>query len=349
MHSRNHDDSKLVLLARWLPGAFALLLLVGCRTQSTAMSNPFLSPDRVPPPATRTLLPGTAQPYYPGDPLPNGSAIGTPPVGFDPNAIQQAAPTFSPQPTDVVPPGGWNTQPQALPGDSLPGNVVPPNNMIPYGTQGSIQVQPDQQALRLAQTTPAYQAPDSPNATPATAVLPTPQLSVSPYPNQLATYQAPIQEPQVSQISVPSAQTRDVRIRAISSENLPGSNGQPTVANPSRDGFRPQGSSQVRKPLLIDRLTAHRKPPVSKIEAVERFGHAEGYQWLRGELQFEAGQWSLRYAPHQGETDDFGGSLPIANPQVLGDLQAGDYVQLRGCLDNLSPAYVVSVVQRQRI
>jgi hypothetical protein len=44
--------------------------LVGCRTPAGGVANPFLAPDRVPPPATRALLPGQAQPYYPGDPLP---------------------------------------------------------------------------------------------------------------------------------------------------------------------------------------------------------------------------------------------------------------------------------------
>jgi hypothetical protein len=42
----------------------------GCRNQTSGLPNPFLAPDRVPPPATRALLPGQAQPYYPGDPLP---------------------------------------------------------------------------------------------------------------------------------------------------------------------------------------------------------------------------------------------------------------------------------------
>ncbi|HJQ79625.1 MAG TPA: hypothetical protein VJ828_06700 [Lacipirellulaceae bacterium] len=43
---------------------------IGCKTPSGGLANPFLAPDRVPPPATRALMPGQAQPYYPGDPLP---------------------------------------------------------------------------------------------------------------------------------------------------------------------------------------------------------------------------------------------------------------------------------------
>ncbi|MBN1853422.1 MAG: hypothetical protein JW829_11885 [Pirellulales bacterium] len=41
-----------------------LAAALGCRNRATPLSNPFLAPDRVPPPATRTLVPGTAVPYY---------------------------------------------------------------------------------------------------------------------------------------------------------------------------------------------------------------------------------------------------------------------------------------------
>src|SRR3954470_24664414 len=45
--------------------------LGGCRSSSSGIAgSPFMSPDRVPPPNTRALLPGQAQPYYQGDPLP---------------------------------------------------------------------------------------------------------------------------------------------------------------------------------------------------------------------------------------------------------------------------------------
>ncbi|HEX2477155.1 MAG TPA: hypothetical protein VHK01_20535 [Lacipirellulaceae bacterium] len=47
-----------------------LSVQIGCKTPSGGVANPFLAPDRVPPPATRALMPGQAQPYYPGDPLP---------------------------------------------------------------------------------------------------------------------------------------------------------------------------------------------------------------------------------------------------------------------------------------
>ena len=50
--------------------AVALAAAVGCSNQPGALKNPFSAVDRVPPPSTRVLAPGTAQPYYQGDPLP---------------------------------------------------------------------------------------------------------------------------------------------------------------------------------------------------------------------------------------------------------------------------------------
>jgi hypothetical protein len=55
--------------------------LSGCRSSSSGIAgSPFMSPDRVPPPNTRVLLPGQAQPYYQGDPLPAMQSAANPPA-----------------------------------------------------------------------------------------------------------------------------------------------------------------------------------------------------------------------------------------------------------------------------
>ena len=59
-----------------------VLLCAGCQNQPSHFANPLYSADRVPPPATRSLAPGSAAPYYSGDPLPvipAGSPV--PPLG----------------------------------------------------------------------------------------------------------------------------------------------------------------------------------------------------------------------------------------------------------------------------
>jgi len=313
-----------LLKAMGLLGTMTLVLFAGCRSQTTAMTNPFLAPNRVPPPATRTLLPGTAQPYYPGDPVPNMPVIGAPSVGFAPRAMPQPTlPTYAPQPAGVVPPGGWNTAPQPISSGSSSRNVMP-SNIQPASAVGPVVVQPDQQNLRFAQS--AVQ--------------------------QTFVQQPFVQQPFVQQ-SVPTGEPRQVRIRAISSNNLPAGDGQASGGSRTRDGFRPQGSSRVRKPTMVSRLALRKREPV------DRFGFDPQYGWLRGQLQYaaETGLWSLQYVPGQSRAGSFegsfGGNLTIANPQVLGNLQPGDYVQLRGRVDQgtseQTPIYTVSVVQRQRI
>ncbi len=327
---------------RCLLCTLALVLLVGCRSQSTAMTNPFLAPNRVPPPATRTLLPGTAQPYYPGDPIPNSPAIAAPPAGFAPGTtlqpgFQPTMPTYAPQPAGVVPPRGWNTAPQPIPRGSSSRNVLP-SNIQPASAVMPMTVESDQQSLRFGQLAPPPQQP-------------APIQSVSQVPNQFASFQTPLpQQPSVQQ-SAPIAEPREVRIRAISSNYQLSNDGTTVVGSQSSDGFRPQGSSRVRKPTIASRLVPRKRGPAR--ETSERYGFEPQYQWLRGTLQYAetTGRWSLQYVPGQGIADPFGGNLTIANPQVLGDLQPGDFVQLRGQVDQNQavPAYTVSVVQRQRI
>jgi hypothetical protein len=75
-------------------GTFVLIVAGGCHNQQTALTNPFMAPDRVPPPSTRAVAPGTAQPYYPGDPLPATHADASAPI--PPVAASLATPTPAP-------------------------------------------------------------------------------------------------------------------------------------------------------------------------------------------------------------------------------------------------------------
>ena len=206
---------------RCLLGTLVLVLLVGCRTQTTTMTNPFLAPNRVPPPATRALLPGAAQPYYQGGPVPNAPVLGAPTTSFSPGAppfqqVPQPMPqpalpstpsTFSsPQPLGTVPPGGWNVAPQSTLQSPLGSSPLDSSSRSPFPS------------------------------------------GIRPGGIQQAGYQSP--EAQFAPQVVPVGQPRDVRLRAISPNNLPRRAGITSDVLPSRDGFRPQGSSRVRKSTI---------------------------------------------------------------------------------------------------
>ena len=313
---------------RNLPMRWVLLILVacaaiGCRSQSTPLTNPFLAPDRVPPPATGAIAPGTAQPYYPGDPVPGAVPPSVVPGGSYPPS-GAASPTYSPQTAPVTPPGGWS-QPAAS-----PYGVTPTTGFAPIGTgaaeNSAVQIAPDSQNLRFASVTNA-----SPNNIMQVAA------------NQQLTTNSPY-------IYTPPT--------PIVSQGFP-STVQPAqfvtpVPGTASDGFRPQGSAQ---------LTSTASQPVANQgtgltqEDPNRFGFDGSYSWLRGQLQYypQTEQWGVRYIPSHGTPDPYGGVAVIANPDVLVGVQPGEYLLIQGTLEALDngdgtfvPAFTVEGIQRQR-
>ncbi|MCH7752140.1 MAG: hypothetical protein IH898_08310 [Planctomycetes bacterium] len=355
-------------------------LLVGCRNQTLPLSNPFMAPNRVPPPATRTLLPGTAQPYYPGDPVPNSPAIGVPASTYQPPATYGPAPTYPPPSTvpatPTNPPGGWNTYPQSAPVSSVPNgkpsgqwnnNIQQASANISLGPASlgsaslgpgrgeSVQVPTDNESLRFAQSQQVVDTPVMPAAYEGA------QLTAR-QTQQFTNWQNPVTPTQFVQ-QPPIAQQRQVSIREISSSELPYANVDSSPARRlGRDGFRPQGSSRTARDQAqaiirpTEPATSGREfAPVQ--EAAERFGFDPQYQWLRGQLQRSptTGQWQLRYVPRGGSPDQFGGNVLVANPHVLGNLQPGEHVSVQGRLEmvqldaqSMIPAYTITVLQRQQ-
>jgi hypothetical protein len=312
-----------------------ILALAGCRTQSTPMSNPFLAADRVPPPQTQILAPGTAQPYY-GGPMPTAGApvIGAPaaatiaPTPAFPASITTPAP-YPAGPaypiTPPTPPGGWTTPaPQGTPGGTAANT--------PAGSQ----------QFRLA-STPAF----------------TPNAGVQ-QPIQQAAYD---EAPPSGQAGAQRLQIREVKpAEYLAQPALPSVNA-PTLNTPSRDGFRPQSSTPkpeaatespagkgFRSPSLGNSTTS------SGADSNARYGVGPGQEWLRGQLEYwpTTGEWSIRYMP-DGVVDQIGGRILIDNPQVLGNLPPGEFVMIQGQvfgrqIDDASyrPAFRVASVQRQR-
>jgi len=312
-------------------------LLSGCHNQTMPVSNPFMSPNRVPPPATRTLPPGTAQPYYPGDPVPNSPAGAVPPSTYTP---QPAAPA-----TQSSPPGGWNTYPQTGPVSSTPsGNLqtgvqqASANIALGPGQGESMQVPADEQSLRFNRPPLGTSSPVAPasfeTAQPTTGLT---QQFAQP---------------------APAAEQRQVSIRAIPSSELPQAGFDSSTQRIGRDGFRPQGSGRTAR----DQAQAVTRPVEPQVtspvqESAAQFGFDPQYQWLRGQLQQSpaTGQWHLRYIPQGGSSDQFGGNLLVSNPQVLGSLSPGEHVSVQGRLEMVQldaqsalPAYTIAVLQRQQ-
>lgn len=75
----------------------------------------------------------------------------------------------------------------------------------------------------------------------------------------------------------------------------------------------------------------------------ERYGHHPEYQWLRGKLEYSATErrWKLRYIPHdapEGRIDGFGGSVVLAESDLLEGYESGEMVSVTGRLGETTVA-----------
>jgi hypothetical protein len=344
-----------------------VVALSGCKNQAAGtFTNPFLTPDRVPPPSTRVLAPGTAQPYYPGDPIPGvAPTVGTPVIGapvatpgYAPAPGYTTAPTYAPAPTTgnypatspplTTPPGGWGS------------TYAPQSSFQPAGPLNgdAVSVPADQQGLRFAGADSAatVAAPSLPSAPSLNAVANIPASARLPIQSILPLGEADdVPGPRPSQLAQREVTTAEYFAAGATT------GAQLASAEISRDGFRPQGS--VPRPLPVKTDDAFRPPSgrngaVTGGEDASRFAVGENFESLRGQLEYwpVSGEWSLRYAAEGAPADSLGGRVMIDNPQVLANLQPGEMVTVRGQAFSKStdtgvvqPAYRVSAVQRQRL
>lgn len=319
-----------------------LTTVAGCKNQTTGQfTNPFLTADRVPPPSTRVLAPGTAQPYYPGDPAPVGAlpqpTIGQPipGAGAPPGSAYPGYTT----PALSTPPAGWTT----------PG--YGPQSSAGGGASGSLA------SFNGGASAPGFNA----GATTASSF------------NSYATVPADVRLPIQSMLPLGSAQGFDaspqrLTAREVTPAEYMASTSAPTgvlqaSASSSSDGFRPQGSAPRAAPEPDRPDQSFRPPAIARggaggsADSSAQFAAGANFETLRGQLEYwpDSGAWSLRYLPTGAAADSLGGRVMIENPQVLANLPPGELVSVRGQLfgqqndeGNLTAAYRVSAVERQQ-
>lgn len=316
--------------------------MTGCKNQSTGtFTNPFITADRVPPPQTRVLAPGTAQPYYPGDPMP-GTAAGTvPAIG---------APTYGPgTPLPggtaplTTPPGGWGT-------------IPPQSSVTPTSAFGdAVGVPTDSHQLRFA----AAEPPAAPPAASLPTVIPagfnTPAIPRTPIQSILPLAADPMPPQQLAQ--------REVTQTEYVSGSTLASGASLASTSSTGDGFRPQGSTPAptdgesdqsfRPPGIRGGAAATTSTPADTVH----FAAGPNHEWIRGQLEYwpASGEWSIRYIAEGAPADSAGGRVMIDNPQVLANLSPGELVMVQGQVFGrqtdegvVMPAYRVAAVQRQR-
>lgn len=221
------------------------LAVGGCRSSSSSglAGNPFLAPDRVAPPSTRTIAPGQAQPYYQGDPLPVMQSSTAPPVNAT-AAVPSATETLTSTGRSLA----WNTPgagvPQSLTAGQWPASPTPAT--ISRGNEPAVAVPADSDSLRFA--LPAPINPD-PAATPIAAASNSQPIQFSAAP--------PSQAPQgVTQASytapIPSAPVANQQSSATSLPTIPVTPQQavspwrqPQLAPSTTPSYGPQPAGQA--------------------------------------------------------------------------------------------------------
>ncbi|MCA9236476.1 MAG: hypothetical protein KDA44_13465 [Planctomycetales bacterium] len=366
-------------MARRVCLAVALLSLVGCKNQATTVTNPFLTPDRVPPPQTRVLAPGTAQPYYQGEPLPGAANFQAPGVGAP------AAPGYAPPGSATTPPGGWNTPPQyqqpaapqyqqqpagAAPTYNYNYNVTPTSGTLGADTIG---VPADSQQARFAmgQTTlgappvdrPPTEGFSPPSVSPADSVASLPRLPIQKLLTDPRDSLPPATNVQPGQSATLSANPNGASAwsdNAFQQAAFTDRTATLTTGNSlGGDGFRPRGSSSTTGQVTN---SAFQPPAITRagVDAAAaatgdpRYGMGAGYEWLRGQLVLDGITGMLFVQYMTTGADPYGGALPLGNPQVVASLLPGEYVKVTGQLvnvprddDTLMPVFQVSGVERQ--
>jgi hypothetical protein len=230
--------------------------LSGCRSSSSGIAgSPFMSPDRVPPPNTRMLAPGQAQPYYQGDPLPPMQS-----------AANRPAPAIAALPTDAetrtasgrtlswAQPGA--AAPSANPTGPAPAAVVsvpqPPAQpqTVVAASEASVAVPNDGDPLRFPLPTPQVSERPAPIASAALAPTPSPvqPVAAQPQPSVLqASYNAPIPSAPPLPVNQPTMNPPQQVVSPWRSPQIAQAASAPTFA-PQSSAIQPNGTAPMVLP-----------------------------------------------------------------------------------------------------
>ena len=313
------------------------LVMLGCQS-SQPVTDPFMR-TRVPPPGTGEV-----------GPVPVGTYGSGPPVSTVPPVNSAGTP--------YAPPGGnFNYGGTGLSPVTPPGSAPPPASIpaTPYGNSAP----------------PTYQAPATPPpaaapqyAPPASNWAPTSSLNGPPTTSMQSreTLMRPLSETTRAGALAYAATDMPLDEGAAPGElgisptdnlsKMPATG--PLQSSPSMREIEPvsymvpegaplrtaAGGSSGGSIVETSRTATGR--PATGAGPADRgatYGFDRNYAWLQGQLEYAQAtqQWKVRYVPIDGPTDRFGGSVVLTPSSALAAFKAGDYVSVKGRLNNSTP------------
>ncbi len=332
-------------MKRLLSLVIAVLVLAGCRGQSPPAADPFLGRTRVAPPGTQQVSGVPIDPYY------------------------QGAPQFVSPPTQ---PRGTVAPRAMAPGTSYP---LPPSSGIQYrGTSAPAIKIPRSARPELDSAPPTFatvrdfdgSATQSTSATQRihTTEDRTPTLAASPAPTsalagrerviRILPPRTPSADTQRDRIGPVAGVSRPVHVptRSIDIMDLPDATSRAVDSS----GFRLVSGTERPNDGAVVRAVAESPGAAQRREPGPRtdYDYDSSYSRLRGRLEYSQAdrRWKLRYIPVDGRTDDYGGSVILSDPTLLGGYERGDFVEVSGHMgrsdpkQGFSPSYEVSEVRR---
>jgi hypothetical protein len=307
---------------------------------------------------------------------PGGAAYPNPQAGMAPPygaAPQYGTPTLAPQnsmpqPTAAQSPGNngtvtpathWEPAGQnSVPGTSGSGTNIPgaanssgiPSMMSPGQSSTPIRIVAPSGSMSAPNTTsnttpPGLFQPGGTNSSLASNNLSAPTMSQS-----LAS--APAANSFTASPSSPAPTVVNARIPEIT--DLPPA-GTPT------SGYVPATFNSAVPPTIrpasASTTTAGSNPAAgSPPVQLTNYGYDAQYHWLKGKLEYSQSTrtWRLRYIPPDGATDNYGGSVVLADASKLNGLQPGDLVYAQGMpgaasgsQGSFAPLYNLAQIQKQ--
>ncbi len=300
-------------MSRTVASLALAFLLAGCQgSTSQGPVDPFLGPTRVPPPPT--------------------GSVDTPP----PDSYYQSPPQHVP-PQHVPPhPGGAHSAHPSPAMSAQHDGRWPAQSGAALPSEGWSATPNFSGATLVSEAaTPDMRPQQDPQAAAAATVNREPIVRILEPPARAAPPPSP-----TSHSSTPA--------RVVNIVNLP------KVDGAAASGFRTVSATEAGDSAGAVVPAVAEQPAGTFAPAAGQYGFDPSYAWLRGKLEYSQvdRRWKLRYIPLDGPTDEYGGSVVIANEAALAGCERSDFVAVRGRVTRshsghgFAPLYEVTALER---
>ena len=331
---------------KWvLPAFCGAALLAGCNGPGQTM-DPFLGRTTIPPPGTgQVITPGTAQPYYQGNPLPGNPVPVIPiPGGAAPLVAPPAGSSYRENDLGqrfVETPAEREYRIGRVATADLASDVRAVDGVVHLGDPQKATAN-ENQGLEVGLPASAWH--NTPETRSAHDLVATSSHVRIPRDSLANTSPERFAEPIAT--SLDFANNASVAPTLAAGPTAPASfQPPPGVVNiselPRASRSRSNGG-RVTPAVFVSRSNSPRvalpSPNGPTRRQTSRYGYASDHSWLKGQLEYlrSKQEWKLRYIPIDGETDEYGGSVVITDSSRLNDYKAGQFVTIKGSIDAAS-------------